>query len=143
MKHKSACSLFRRLACIVYDSLLLLSVLFVGSFLVLPFTGGQAVSSDNLVYPLILFLASYGYFVWQWCRGGQTLGMRAWRCQLQQQQQVPVTAGRASLRFFSAIFSWLTLGLGFLPAVFRRDNRVMHDLFSGTVLVHLPKPDNQ
>ena len=135
MNNNKPCSLIRRLACILYDSLLLFSILFVASFLVLPFTAGEAVASTNQIYPALLLLASYGYFVWQWTRGGQTLGMRAWRCQVQAQHQVNISMREASLRFVLAIFSWLILGLGFLIAWFRRDKKTLHDLGSGTRLV--------
>lgn len=138
MIEKSNCKLIRRLACIFYDSLLLFSLIFVGSFFALPFTGGEAISSDNLLYPFILMLATYYYFVWQWVRGGQTLGMRAWQCKLEEDTHTQVSWKHASIRFFLAIFSWLVFAAGFFMAVFRQDNKTFHDLYSRTVLVHKP-----
>lgn len=129
-------SLLRRLACIFYDVLLLFSLLFVGSFLVLPFTGGEAVASDNLFYPLLLFLGCYLYFTWQWIHGGQTLGMRAWHCQVIIDDNSPVNWLNGSKRFFLSLLSWCFLGLGFLMAIFRDDNKTFHDIYSGTVLIY-------
>lgn len=131
--------LLRRLASIFYDGLLLFSVLFVGSFLVLPFTGGEAIPSDNLFYPLCLLVVSFLFFTWQWVKGGQTLGMRAWRCRLVQQDNQTISWSAASIRFFLALISWAILGAGFWMAVLRRDGKTLHDLFSNTYLIKEPK----
>ena len=132
---------FRRLACIFYDALLLFSLLFVGSFLILPLTGGEAVSSDNQLYPLILFIGAYFYFVWQWIHGGQTLGMRAWRCKVVNINGQTVDWVSASKRFFLALMSWLIIGIGFIMVLFRQDRKALHDLFSGTLIITNPDAD--
>ena len=134
--HHSCPSFLRRLACMFYDGLLLFSLLFVGSFLILPFTGGEAIASDNLLYPVLLFIAVYFYFTWQWIRGGQTLGMRAWRCQLVGEDTQSVNWLKASKRFFLSFISWLIIGVGFVMVLFRQDNKALHDLYSGTLLIH-------
>ncbi|MEN8260121.1 MAG: RDD family protein, partial [Pseudomonadota bacterium] len=70
---------FRRLGAIFYDSLLLLSVLFVATALILPFNEGEAFHSNQHYYPLFLLILSLLFFGWFWTHGGQTLGMRAWK----------------------------------------------------------------
>ena len=57
----------------------LLAIAFVGSFAVLPLTGGRAVPAGNHLYQLWLLLLLAAYFWLSWRFGGQTLGMRAWR----------------------------------------------------------------
>ena len=76
------CSLRRRLMAIVYDSCLLFSVLFFATVLVLPAAGGEAFAANNLIYSAYLLFITYFYFVWQWKKGRQTLGMRAWHIYL-------------------------------------------------------------
>lgn len=121
-----------------YDALLLFSLLFVGSFLVLPFTSGEAVASDNVIYPSMLFAACYGYFVWQWMHGGQTLGMRAWQCRVEANDHQALSLRAATLRFFLAVLSLALLGLGVFMALTRKDNMALHDLYSDTRLVYIP-----
>ncbi len=138
MNTKLVCKLPRRLASAFYDGLILFSLLFISSFLVLPFTGGKAVASDNLIYPACLFLATYLYFVWQWTHGGHTLGMRAWQCRLETEDSIIVSWKSASLRFLLSIFSWALFGLGFIWALFDKENLTFHDRFSNTLLIMKP-----
>ncbi|MGQ0428354.1 MAG: RDD family protein [Gammaproteobacteria bacterium] len=77
----------RRLAALLYDALILAALLFVATMLWLPFTGGEAITPQAqgwvaYVYRAWLFLVVFGYYGLSWTRGGQTLGMRAWRIRL-------------------------------------------------------------
>ena len=55
-------SLFRRLAALLYDSLLLLGVWFIATALLLPFTGGEAFRPNNpLLSSYLLFVACFFY----------------------------------------------------------------------------------
>lgn len=83
-----AAGLLRRLAALTYDCLLLLAILFVGTMVLLPLTGGEAITPASqgpaiyLAYRAYLALLALGYFGLAWTRGGQTLGMVAWRIRL-------------------------------------------------------------
>jgi len=129
------CSLPRRFAAMSYDSLLLISLLFFSTLVILPFTGGQAISSGNIAYNIYLIIISYLYFTWQWTHGGQTLGMRAWRIRLQQNSTQNVTWWHANNRFFLATLSFLGLGFGFIWSYYDRSKLAFHDRFSGTFLI--------
>ena len=79
---------FRRLAALAYDALLVVALWFIVTFAMLPLTGGEAIlaSSHGLVahfYHAALLLLTAAYFGFCWLRGGQTLGMRAWRIRLE------------------------------------------------------------
>jgi uncharacterized RDD family membrane protein YckC len=80
--------LLRRLAALVYDCLLLLAILCVGTLAVLPLTGGEAITpaaqglGAYLAYRAYLALLALGYFGLAWTRGGKTLGMIAWKIRL-------------------------------------------------------------
>lgn len=80
--------LFRRLAAMFYDLLLMVALWFVATFAMLPLTGGEAIltSSQGLLghfYHALLLLLAVAYFGFCWTRGGQTLGMKAWRIRLE------------------------------------------------------------
>jgi len=128
------CGLLRRLAAILYDSLLVFSILFFATLIFLPVTGGEAIAGTNHLYHVYLSVCCYLYFTWQWLRGGQTLGMKAWRIRVVTFDGVHINWKQASLRFLLACASWLMLGAGFVWMFFDRDNLAFHDRFSGTKL---------
>ncbi|MCK5715894.1 MAG: RDD family protein [Thiomargarita sp.] len=103
-------SLVRRLSAIVYDSLLLFSILFLAGCLAYPITQGNI----SVGYQIYLFSICFFYFAWSWVHGGQTLGMKAWRLQLQSTRSTQITWRQAWLRFIMSIISWLMCGIGFL-----------------------------
>ena len=84
-----AACLPRRLAALVYDCLLLLAILFVGTLVLLPLTGGEAITPAArgpgiyLLYRAWLALLAFGYFGMAWTRSGQTLGLIAWKSRLE------------------------------------------------------------
>ena len=137
--------LFRRLFAIFYDSFLLLAILFIISAIATVLNNGKAVEPSDPFYPvfvILIFSLSYLYFAWFWIHGGQSLGMKTWRIQLQSYDPENNGDGQidwktAAIRFFSAIFSWGVFGLGFLWAFFDKKNRCWHDLISKTVLIDL------
>ena len=98
----------RRLAAIVYDSLLLIGVLIGATALalglVVAIIGGAAFKAHNPLagnpflqtYLLLVCFFFYGGF---WTHGGQTLGMRAWRLRLQRRDSRDISWWQALLRF--------------------------------------------
>lgn len=99
----------RRLAAILYDSLLLTGLLFIAGALALAVAvavwGGGTVVQHNLLqgnpffstYLLLVCFFFYGGF---WVHGGQTLGMRAWRIQVRRQNGHGIGWWQALARFF-------------------------------------------
>lgn len=132
--------LFRRLAAILYDSLLVLALLFLATTPFIAARGGEPVeSSENLLYRLVIIGVVFVFFVGFWSRSGRTLGMQSWGLQLETEDgQIP-SAATASLRFFAALLSWLPLGLGFLWQLWDKDALTWHDRLSQTRLVYYPK----
>jgi uncharacterized RDD family membrane protein YckC len=97
-------SLFRRMAALVYDLLLIAALLLVLTFALLPLTGGEAIltSTHGLIgrlYHALQLLFALGYFGICWTRGGQTLGMKAWRIRLENVDGRPPNWGDAIVRF--------------------------------------------
>ena len=133
------CSLSRRMATIFYDCLLLGSVLFFATLVILPLIGNGAIESGNLAYNVFLLILCYLYFCWQWIVGKQTLGMRSWQIYVVNEQMEKPDWKQASLRFLFAIVSWCLFGLGFLWALFDKDKLALHDRLSKTHLVFIKK----
>ncbi|MGK0297226.1 MAG: putative RDD family membrane protein YckC [Gammaproteobacteria bacterium] len=131
---RKPCSLIRRLAAIFYDSLLLFAVLFAATIILIPFAGGRAIESENLLYFIYLTTCSFFFFVWQWTHGGQTLGMRTWKIKLFSMDSEPISWPVASKRFFLAIVSWLFAGAGFIWVIFDPEKCSFHDRYSGSRL---------
>lgn len=86
-----------------------------------------------------LLVVTIGYFVISWMRGGQTIGMRAWRLKIVDLDDAALSLRSAALRFIVAIISIAAFGLGFIWCLIDRDRRGWHDIAAGTRLVRLPK----
>lgn len=98
-------SLRRRMACWLYESLLLFGVVFVGG-LVLGSAGvlfGTPLSPT--VLQALLFLVLGAYFTWFWSKG-QTLAMKTWHIQVVDKYGRPLTRIRALTRY---ALCWLWL----------------------------------
>lgn len=134
--------LFRRLAIIVYDALLLTAVLFLAMTLLVFLNDGDAIGPDSPVKyaltQLYLLAMSFLYFGWFWTQG-QTLGMRAWKTVVLTPDDKAISWGAASIRFALAIVSWAPAGLGFVWSLFDKDKRAWHDIGSRTRLVRLAR----
>ncbi|MEX2164154.1 MAG: RDD family protein [Sulfuricaulis sp.] len=91
------------------------------------------------LYQLYLLAICFLFYAGFWIRGGQTLGMRAWRLKLVAQNGAPIGWAIAVKRFALAWISLLCLGLGFLWILFNQDKLAWHDRWSGTKIILLPK----
>ncbi len=130
------CSMFKRLAAMFYDGLCLFSLFFLATLILVVFTDGEAISSNNPVFNLFLFFISYIYFVWHWVNGGRTLGMRAWHIKLMNRGKDQMSWGNATAHFFLALLSFASLGLGFAWAFFDKEKITFHDRYSNTRLIN-------
>lgn len=132
----------RRLASMLYESMLLLGVLAL-TFLV-PYLILGAVASftpSGGVLWLHVFVVLGAYFVWYWRRGGQTLAMQTWRLKIVDAcTGRTASLGRCWLRYALAWPSVLLGGVGLLWALVDRDRQFLHDRLAGTCIVLLPMP---
>ena len=137
-------TLFRRLAALFYDSLLLLAVWFIATALLLPFTSGEAIRPHNPLLSSYLLFISFFFYGWFWIHGGQTLGMRAWKLRLGNLREGPVTWLQALLRFMVAIPSGMLFGLGYFWMLVDKRKLTWHDRYSETCVVQLDRnPDGR
>jgi len=134
-------ALWRRVAAMFYDSLLLGAVLIAATALVLPFNKGVAISPGNLIFLLYLLAVSYLYFGWFWTHGGQTLPMKVWRLRALGNDDKGLSWGQAAIRFAMALISWLAFGMGFWSCLWNPNYSTWHDRCSGTKLILVRKSD--
>jgi uncharacterized RDD family membrane protein YckC len=137
---KQPCSLLRRVGAMLYDTLLIIAVLFIVTIPFIALRGGEPVESgSNFPYQITLGVVVFVFFVGFWSRSGRTLGMQSGGVRAETESgQIP-SVGQASIRFFASILSWLPLGLGFLWQLWDKEKLTWHDRLSGTRLMHYPK----
>ena len=132
-------SLLRRLGAMLYDSLLILALLFLGTLPFIAMRGGEPVAAGDVAYRLALLLIVYLFFVIFWSRYGRTLGMQSWGLRIETLDGSSPGLARCNLRFFSAILSWVPAGLGFWWQLVDPENLTWHDRLSGTRIRYYPK----
>ncbi|MEQ8409879.1 MAG: RDD family protein [Gammaproteobacteria bacterium] len=141
--------LLRRLAALLYDGFLVVAIWFViGYFMQLLFgpdanqlVDGQ-VQTDPVMGTILFALmvaSAFGFYAWFWMKSGQTLGMIAWRLRLETPAGQLVGLDRAALRWLLAWPSFALFGVGFFWLYIDPNGDTMHDRFSRTRVVLLPK----
>ncbi len=149
----------RRLAAMLYESLLVAAVLFLGAAIGTALAGGAASGAARIALQVFLFVLLGFYFVYSWRRGGRTLAMKAWRLRVVGTDGGPVTTLRATLRYViaaalvgaaligaievyrhgSSAAAWAAIAPIVASVVWGfadRQGRFLHDRVSGTKIVH-------
>jgi uncharacterized RDD family membrane protein YckC len=149
-------SLVRRMACWLYEGLLLFGVTFIADYLISTLSQTRHALDNRHFQQAFLFLVLGIYFTWFWSKG-QTLAMKTWHIKLVNVSGQPVTQARALLRYL-AVWIWLLPPLAALtltePSVgtttgvtlgwitlwaslsfLRSDRQFLHDALSGTRLI--------
>lgn len=135
--------LWRRLLAAVYDLLPLAGLLMIATALAVLLTRllvpvGRVdlvlrSGWPHLALQVWLGALALGYYAYSWQRGGQTIGMRAWK--------IVVCSEAGALSWPSAVLRAVA-GLflpGLLWCLFDPRRRALHDRLAGTVVVHRPK----
>ena len=132
----------RRLAALLYDALLLAALLVIFTAGAMFFTHGKALELKTVggwfyVYRAGLLAVIAGYYVLNWTRSGQTLGMRAWRLRAVTETGKPLSWQPAALRFVCGTLAWAPAALGVLWLYADPEHLAIHDRLSRTRMVHL------
>lgn len=150
-------SFFRRLAAMIYDTLVAVAVgmcaglLLVTILVVLLKKGVFYLPKDvepanfiqaSFVYQFVIQIWIFTwvaiFFLWFWKNGGQTLGMRAWRLRLFSTNEQPLTWRRLAWRMLVSL-----CGLGTLWVLLDRKNRLsLQDRLSHTEMLTLTPKEN-
>ena len=72
--------LWKQFAAMVYDSLLIISLLFIATAILLPFNQGEAITGS--LFHLYLILVVFVFYAGFWKKSGQTLGMKVWKIKI-------------------------------------------------------------
>ncbi|HET8817081.1 MAG TPA: RDD family protein [Pseudidiomarina sp.] len=145
---------WRRVAAWIYDLLVAVAIVMLATAIALGFaavlttigwvTLNQGVDhaawlNQSPWFSIYIVLVLALFFGWFWWRSGQTLGMRAWRLKVQQQNGLCLTKKQTIIRLLTCL-----LGLGNLwVLVDRKHRRAWHDYAAGSELVVLSKEANQ
>jgi uncharacterized RDD family membrane protein YckC len=132
-------SILTRLAAMVYELLLVTAVVFVASFIVLPFVGELKAAWQRHFFQVWILLVLFVYFAAFWLRSGQTLAMKTWRIRLVNRDGGRISLRQAAGRFILALLGLMLGGTGFFWALFDRDRQFLHDRLMGTRLIRLPR----
>ncbi len=130
--------LLRVLAAIFYDIWLIAALWLLGTTVdtfLRDALLGSVQTGGHLPLQLWFLLSPLLFYGWFWTHGGQTLGMRAWRIRIINQEGGTVTWQQSVKRYFAAFLSWGAIGLGFLWILFDRQHCSWHDRLSETYLV--------
>lgn len=147
----------RRLGAIIYDLLLAIAVYIVfgaigiGIFAffisigLIPLDQNQSISEllngDEVylrLFQLYLFCCLILFYAIFWSKGGQTLGMRAWRVKVQHINGQNLSFPTAILRVLYSLF-----GLGNILMLLRSDQQALQDILAKSEVVVLSKEANK
>ncbi len=148
----------RRLASWVYDFLLAFAVYMVAGAVSFGMFGAMThwgfiemnghqhlidVQQNSLLYSVLIYgwnICWVGYFfVYFWARSGQTLGMKAWRLRVQNQDGTLISKTTGVKRLLPTL-----LGLGNLAVIVDRKNKLsLQDRITHTEVVLLPLEVNK
>ena len=137
--HAPTAGVLRRLAAGCYDALVLGALWMAATLVVVAVRGGQPVPAGEPAYQLLLLVVAALFFIASWLRGGQTLGMRAWRLRVERESGEALDTRAGRLRFLGGLLSVATGGIGLLWLWVDRDELTWHDRLAGTRVVVLPK----
>ena len=157
----SAPSLPRRMACWLYEGMLLFGVVFIAGYLFGTLSQTRNAMDNRHALQAFLFVVFGIYFVWLWSKG-QTLAMKTWHIRVLDLAGQPLSQGRALLRYLwswlwfmpSLVVSWwfeLKNGEAFVIIIgwvaiwailsrFHPRQQFWHDALAGTQLVDISPP---
>ena len=136
--------IWRRFAAMFYDCLLLFAVSMAYGAVYLGlqklFFQSTTDMAKGPLFQLGWLLILMSFFCYFWRRGGQTLGMRAWRLKLVQQDTLTaVTYRQCLLRYLFATLFLFLLGMGYWWSFIDKDRQTLQDRLTKTQVILLPK----
>ncbi len=134
----------RRFAALLYDAVLLAALLVTVTSAAVFLNHRTAVEPASAgawwyLYRAALVATIAGYYLINWTRSGQTLGMRAWHLRTVTDAGQPLPLNAAALRFVLGALAWAPAALGVLWLYADPDHLALHDRLSKTRVVVLPR----
>lgn len=136
--------LLHRLLAMAYDGMVLIALYIILAGLLLTaiksLTGSEEMLKLSAAQAATIFYSiTFLYYMHSWRRGGQTIGMKAWRLYLTTNDNSPVRLTHCILRSAGGFFSLAIFGLGYFWMLIDKRQRTWHDIASLTRVVHKPK----
>ena len=128
-------SLLKQLLAMLYDSLLIVALLFFATAILLPFNQGEAISGP--IYSFYLLMVVFVFYSGFWHKAGQTLGMKVWKIRIINEYGYNPSWQIGFLRLTFAVLSLACLGLGYFWRLFTP--YTWHDRLSQTRVVDISK----
>ncbi|MBV7433947.1 RDD family protein [Cardiobacteriaceae bacterium TAE3-ERU3] len=128
-------AIWRILCAMLYDALLVIACIMVFGFIMFAFNRGEVIERGSAMgYALQIGMVCIwaGFFAYFWSRQSQTLGMRAWRLVVTDNNGHSPTFARALLRWLMALLTLLPAGIGLWWRWLDADRRSLYDRLSGT-----------
>tara|TARA_Y100000389_G_scaffold71089_1_gene67828 strand:+ start:3898 stop:4362 length:465 start_codon:yes stop_codon:yes gene_type:complete len=150
-------SIWRRIASLLYDIVLIVALVIIMYMPLLSFNIEEnfilKITAQIYVYLIIQY-----FFVWFWVNSNGTLGMKSWRVKISDTNGNKITYKKAILRFNVSLIYFLIIGflvftyykysemnyfLLMLLAILlsfpliRKDKKFLHDIISKTILIKI------
>lgn len=149
--------LWRRLACMLYEGLLLFGVVMISGYLYSSLTQQRHALVGTTGLQIFMFVVMGIYFTWFWSQGRQTLAMKTWQLRVMTRDGRPLSQPRAFARYVLS-WAWFLPGLAIagwsghhdggtialalavnvlayaLIAQYTPERQTLHDLMCGTRL---------
>jgi uncharacterized RDD family membrane protein YckC len=127
-------SLIKQIAAMIYDSLLIIAILFISTAIALIFNDGKAFESSP-IFSFYLILIIFIFYSWFWKKSGQTLGMRVWKIRIISELGGNPSWAICFLRLTFALLSITCFGIGYWWRLFKP--YTWHDKLSQTRIINL------
>ena len=132
----------RRFAALLYDAVLLAALLMAYTAAASIFTHGAALLPETVgawayIYRSGLLGVIAGYYLINWTRSGETLGMRAWHLRAVTDIGKIMPLRAAALRLICSLLAWPPAALGVLWLYADPERLAVHDRLSKTRVLHL------
>lgn len=123
----------------LYDGLVVLALSFALALGFILLFGDASHGLKRYALQLFLWLGVGLYFVWCWRKSGQTLAMQTWQLKLSDGQTKLLNWPQALIRYALASLSLAAFGLGFVWALFDRDDLFLHDRLLNSRITFVPR----
>lgn len=144
LKNYPTAPLSRRILAMAYDGLVLVAMYIIfGGLLVTAISKAMGLEEFVRLTPAqaasVFYIISFLYYSHSWRRGGQTIGMKAWRIYVTTLDGTPIRLSHCMLRSATGLFSLVIVGLGYFWMLIDKKERTWHDIASLTRVVYRPK----
>jgi len=129
--------LWKHFSAFLYDIFPILGVFLLTSLAILLIRNGIELERFTPWFMILLFSELAFYYIYSWKKGGQTIGMKAWKIKIvpNQKNQMSLSWNQALTRFLTGMLSTVLIGGGLFWKLFNKTNQSWMDLASDSQTV--------